>query len=108
MANKKVSLLRYCRVDKDGVSVWKRYPAAIGRNGRIRPEFVVIDGQQVHCPAGHYELRYYEGRKLRYENAGDNAAELSSVSVFVTWMRNWQKKRGWPQRLLLKRQERKS
>jgi integrase len=81
MANKKVSLLRYCRVDKDGVSVWKRYPAAIGRNGRIRPEFVVIDGQQVHCPAGHYELRYYEGRKLRYENAGDNAADALTAKL---------------------------
>jgi integrase len=73
MANSKVTLMRYCRVDLGERAMWKRYPAAFGRNGRIRPEYVVIGGQQVHCPIGHYELRFYEGSKLRYENVGKNA-----------------------------------
>src|ERR1039457_1699827 len=81
MANKKITLLRYCKTEHGGRPIWKRYPAAIGRNGRIRPEFVVIDGEQVQCPTGHYELRFYEGRKLRYENAGDNAADALTAKL---------------------------
>ena len=73
MANQKVTLMRYCRVDEGERAVWKRYPAAFGKNGKIRPDYVVINAQKVHCPTGHYELRYYEGSKLRYENVGKNA-----------------------------------
>jgi integrase len=69
MPNTTVTLVRYCRTENG----WKRYPVAYGKNGRVRPEYVLIDGKQVHCPVGHYELRFYEGRKLRYENVGDNA-----------------------------------
>jgi integrase len=77
MPNATVTLLRYCRTDQG----WKRLPAAIGKNGRVRPEFALIDGQQVHCPNGHYELRFYEGRKLRYENVGDNAADALTAKL---------------------------
>jgi integrase len=70
LPNSTVTLMRYCRTDEG----WKRLPAAIGKNGRIRPEYVLMHGKQVHCPAGHYELRFYEGRKLKYENVGDNPA----------------------------------
>jgi integrase len=73
MANQKVTLMRYCRVDEGEHAVWKRYPVAFGKNGKIRPDYVRINTQQVHCPTGHYELRYYEGSKLRYENVGTNA-----------------------------------
>lgn len=74
MANKAVTLIRYCKVDcGGGKAVWKRYAALQGKNGRIRPGWVMIDGQQVHCPVGHYELRHYEGRRLRYTNVGEDA-----------------------------------
>ena len=82
MANQKVTLMRYCRVDEGERAVWKRYPAAFGKNGKIRPDYVVIHAQKVHCPTGHYELRYYEGSKLRYENVGKNARKpLGSRSL---------------------------
>jgi integrase len=77
MPNTTVTLMRRCRTE-DG---WKFYPAAIGKNGRIRPEYVVIDGQQVHFPAGHYALRFYEGRKLRYENVGDSAVAALNAKI---------------------------
>lgn len=81
MANKTVTLLRYCKTERKGRSVWKRYPAAIGRNGRIRPEFVVIGGEQVHCSVGHYELRFYVGRKLHYESVGNNPADALTAKL---------------------------
>src|SRR6185437_10010351 len=71
MANRKVTLVRYCKTP-DG---WKRYPAVIGKNGRVKPGFVTAKGRQHHYVEGHYEVRYYEGSKLRYKNVGDNAAE---------------------------------
>lgn len=77
MPNTTVTLMRRCRTE-DG---WKFYPAATGKNGRIRPEYVVIDGKQVRFPIGHYELRFYEGRKLRYENVGENAATALNAKL---------------------------
>lgn len=73
MPNHKVTLVRHCRVDEGERATWKRYRVAIGRNGKIRPDYVLINNQQVHCPMGHYELRFYEGSKVRYENVGTNA-----------------------------------
>jgi len=74
MANKKVSLVRLCKTENG----WKRYPAAIGRNGKIRPDWVVIDvlnNTQKRYPEGHYELRSYKGKKTVYDPVGANAAD---------------------------------
>lgn len=71
MANRKVKLLRYCKTELG----WRRYPVAVGRNGRLRPSYVIVDGRQREYPEGHYELLYYEGSKAIYENVGSNAAE---------------------------------
>jgi integrase len=71
MANRKVILLRYCKTERG----WRRYPAAIGRNGRIRPNYVLVDGEPREYPEGHYELRSYRGSKPIYRNVGNNAAD---------------------------------
>ena len=74
MANRKVILLRYCKTKKG----WRRYPVAIGRNGRIRPNFVLVDGAPTEYPDGHYELRSYKGSKPVYRNVGNNAQDAMS------------------------------
>lgn len=75
MANKKVSLVRICKTENG----WKRYPAAIGRNGKIRPEYAVVkEGKnlkQVHFPIGRYELRMYEGSKTVYRPVEGDAQD---------------------------------
>lgn len=71
MANRKVILLRYCKTEKG----WRRYPVAIGRNGRIRPNYVLVDGQPRQYSEGHYELRSYKGSKPVYRNVGTNAQD---------------------------------
>jgi integrase len=70
MPNSRVTLMRRCKTENG----WKHLPVAKGRNGRIRPDYVLVEGQQVCYPEGYYELRFFEGRKLRYENVGTNAA----------------------------------
>ena len=77
MPNSKVTLVRRCKTDEG----WKFYLAAIGRNGRVRPDYAVVDGKQICFPIGHYELRFYEGRKLRYENVGENAANALNAKL---------------------------
>jgi integrase len=71
MANRKVILLRYCKTEKG----WRRFPVAIGRNGRIRPNYVLVDGEPREYAEGHYELRFYQGSKPVYRNVGDNAQD---------------------------------
>jgi integrase len=53
---------------------WKRYPAAVGRNGKIRPHHAQIGAEQVDYPDGHYEIRSYDRRKTVYRNVGEDAA----------------------------------
>ena len=71
MANRKVILLRYCKTEKG----WRRFPVFIGKNGRLKPDYVLEKGEEKHRPIGHYELRSYQGSKAVYKNIGTNAAE---------------------------------
>ena len=71
MANRKVVLLRYCKTENG----WRRYPVAMGKNGRIRPNFVLVNGFAREYPEGHYEIRSYRGSKPVYRNVGTNAAD---------------------------------
>jgi integrase len=70
MANRKVILVRLCKTEKG----WRRYPAVIGKNGRIKPRCVVVDGKEREYPEGKYQLRTYEGSRMVYRDAGENAA----------------------------------
>ncbi|HEX4068188.1 MAG TPA: site-specific integrase [Acidobacteriaceae bacterium] len=76
MPNQTVTLLRYCRIG----DVWKRLPVAYAKNGRLRPGYVLIDGKQIECN-GHYVLRWFEGRKLRYQNVGENATDALTAKL---------------------------
>jgi integrase len=72
MANKKVVLVRKCKTP-DG---WRRYPAVIGANGRLKPDAVLVGDVEVKYPVGHYELRSYVGSKLVYTRVkGDTPAD---------------------------------
>ena len=70
MANRKVVLVRLCKTEKG----WRRYPAVVGKNGRIKPGFVVVAGLEREYRDGKYQLRTYEGSRMVYRNAGENAS----------------------------------
>lgn len=69
MANRKVVLVRLCKTE----SGWRRYPAVMGKNGRVKPGFVTVGGQEREFPVGRYQLRTYEGSRMVYRDAGENA-----------------------------------
>jgi integrase len=71
MANKTVTLVRYCKTE-DG---WKRLPIVMGANGKIRPHYAMLKGKPTLLPEGRYELRMYEGKKTIYKDAGKNPVD---------------------------------
>jgi hypothetical protein len=57
------------------VAGWRRTPVTIGKNGRVKP----IEDQ-----AGHYELRFYIGSRLKYENVGTNGSDAIAACARKT------------------------
>ena len=70
MAGPKVTLYWTCKTPEG----WKRYPAAIGRNGKIRPRYAQVGDAQMFFEAGHYECRFLENGKTVWKNVGEDAA----------------------------------
>jgi hypothetical protein len=87
MATLKVALYWTCKTPEGS----KRYPAAIGRNGKIRPRFAQVVNAQVFFESGHYECRYTaETGKTAWKSVGEDAsaAELPETQSRVNSI-NW-------------------
>lgn len=80
MTNRKVTLVRLCKTENG----WRRYPVVVGKNGRVRPNYVFVDGKERAYPEGRYQLRTYEGSKMVYRDAGDNAAAAATAQIKAT------------------------
>jgi hypothetical protein len=72
MANKKVSLVRRCKVPDEG---WRYYPAVVSANGKVKPNTVLVGDAEVAYPVGYYALRAYNGPKLVYTRIKGGATE---------------------------------
>lgn len=70
--NKTVTLLRYAKVADIG---WRRGAAVIGKTGKVKPDWMLVNGIEVYAPDGHYELRTYKGKIPTYINVGNDPAE---------------------------------
>lgn len=51
---------------KDEEGKWKRYPAAYGKNGRIRPGYAQVGDEQLEFGMPVYEIRHYVDRAVKY------------------------------------------
>ncbi|RZU39342.1 tyrosine-type recombinase/integrase [Edaphobacter modestus] len=71
MANKAVTLHRRVKTP-DG---WKRYPAAMSPNGRVKPNTVKVGDIEVSYPVGSYELRSFEGKKTVWKRIEGGPSE---------------------------------
>src|SRR5215472_15423597 len=54
--------LRYC-------------PVVLAANGRVRPDFVIVNGKLEHHAEGAYYLEWYEGKKRMRLSVGKDAAD---------------------------------
>lgn len=57
---------------------WRRYAAAYGRNGRIRPGYAQLGDRQVEFADPAYEIRLYENRQTKYIPVGRNASDAEA------------------------------
>jgi pimeloyl-ACP methyl ester carboxylesterase len=72
MANRTVALLRYAKILQLG---WRRGAAVIGKTGRVKPDYMVLNREEIHCPDGYYEVRVYKGRRPSYRNVGNDPSD---------------------------------
>lgn len=71
MANRSVKLYRNCKTSAG----WRRYPAVMAANGKVKPNTVTVRGVEVLFPVGHYELRSYEGSRTVWKRIEGNATD---------------------------------
>lgn len=57
------------------------YPAVISGNGRVKPDWVVIDGQEVRVPGGAYYLEWRDGGKRVRRSVGKDAAQANNQKL---------------------------
>ena len=71
MANRTVSLIRKCKTPNG----WRRYPVAYSKNGKVKPNAVLVAGVEAEFGEGHYELRRYKGSRVYYQRIDGNASD---------------------------------
>jgi hypothetical protein len=79
MSNQTVTLLLVAKTEKG----WRRLPVDFCRNGKIRPQYALVDGVPVHFPGSYYALRYalrhFEGSKTVWTTVGENATDAPAA-----------------------------
>lgn len=73
MANRKVSLWKYVRID----GKWRYCKPAIGKNHKVRPHWVIFKGKAEEHREGNYYLHYYEGQREVWKKVGNDAANAA-------------------------------
>ena len=72
MANTATTLIWCCKTPEG----WRRYPAVVSSNGRVKKGVVVVNGIQVAYPVGKFQIRYFVGPKTVYKNAGVDCGDF--------------------------------
>jgi len=80
VAAKKVALYWYCKTPVG----WKRYPAAMGRNGKVRPGYARVGKAQLYYPEGHYVLRHSEGGRTIWKPVGSDPVDAKAEQTLAT------------------------
>lgn len=71
MPNVKVVLVWLCKTPAG----WRRFAAQFTPRGRPRPGVVKTSGCEVVYPDGRFQVRYYDRRRMIYEDAGETPTD---------------------------------
>jgi integrase len=71
MANRAVTLYKKVKTT-DG---WRRYPAVIAANGKVKPDTVIIACEEQKIAGGHFELRSFVRTKTKWTRVKGGPAE---------------------------------
>jgi integrase len=76
----RVNLTKYVKLRGTASEKWRFCPVARTGNGRIRPDFVLIDGRpELHKEGAYYIEWYLDGKRYR-ESVGKNPSEAFAVA----------------------------
>jgi len=76
--NRRVSVWKYVRIGKN----WRYCKPAVGKNGKIKSDWVIVKGKEEHHPEGNFYLHRYEGDKEIWKKIGPNAQEAVNAADF--------------------------
>ncbi|MBB6144741.1 integrase [Silvibacterium bohemicum] len=71
MANRAVKLYRKVKTTQG----WKRYPAVMAANGKVKPDIALVGDSEQKFPIGHYELRSFQGSKTVWTRVNGGPSE---------------------------------
>ena len=54
-------------------------PVVLSANGRVKPDYVLVDGREEKHPEGRYYIEWHEGRKRKRRSVGAEASHASAA-----------------------------
>jgi integrase/recombinase XerD len=78
MPNRKASVWKYVRVE----GKWRYCRPVVGKNNKIKPDWVHVNSHEEHHPEGGYYIQYYEGSKQRWKPVGKDPAQAVRAAEF--------------------------
>jgi hypothetical protein len=76
--NRRVSVWKYIRIGRK----WRYCKPAVGKNGKIKPAWVIVKGKEEHHPEGNFYLHRYEGGREIWKKVGSNAQEAVNAADY--------------------------
>ena len=76
----RVNLTKYVKVGGHASETWRFCPVVRTGNGRIRPDYVLIDGKPQFHKEGAYSIEWYVDGKRYRESVGKNANEAFATA----------------------------
>ncbi len=71
-----VNLTKYVKV---GADQWRFCPVVTSSSGRIKPDHVLVNGEDELHKEGSYYIEWYEGGKRRRQSVGKVAADAQAA-----------------------------
>jgi integrase/recombinase XerD len=76
--NREVNLTKRVLVQTETGSALRYCPVVLSANGRVKPDWVLVNGKAEHHPEGNYQLEWYEGSKRVRLSVGKDATDASA------------------------------
>ena len=76
MANRVATLIQNANLPGIG---WRRGNLIKSKNGRFKPGYMLYSGQEYAAPNGTYQIRTFEGTKVKYTPVGDDLEVALSI-----------------------------
>jgi hypothetical protein len=73
--NKRANLLKHVK----GGSGWRYYPVVWQQNGRLRPNYVLVNGKAERHPEGFYSIEWCENGSPRRQAVGEEASAAQAA-----------------------------